>query len=52
MVACMQGGSEQSRSKAVESKVIESMENGTHVGPDQSHASISGHQPSNAGMLL
>lgn len=48
----MQGGSEQSRSKAVESKVIESMENGTHGGPDLSPVSITGHQPSNAGMLL
>ncbi|CAK0783445.1 hypothetical protein CVIRNUC_006644 [Coccomyxa viridis] len=44
-----QGGSEQSRSKAVESKVIESMENGTHGGPDLSPVSITGHQPSNAG---
>ena len=50
--ACRGEVSSKARSKVVESKVIESMENGTHVGPDQSHASISGHQPSNAGMLL
>ena len=43
----MQGASEQSRSKAVES-----MENGTHRGLDQASVSLSGHKPSNAGMLL